>query len=383
MKRTALLTAILIYASTVMAQLPDGLYAVFNTTKGGFTCRLDYVEAPLTCANFIGLAEGSQNWVDPDSDNVRNSPYFDGLIFHRVIDTFMIQGGCPLGTGTSGPGYAIPDEFDPGLTHSGPGILSMANSGPDSGGSQFFITLVATSWLDNNHSVFGEVVEGMDVVEAIGAVATDTADRPLTDVVITGITILRIGPDAANFDPSAQPLPKVEGCPLVVTAEPEVTISEIAPLTNIRLFESTNLTDWALSTELYLPEAVSDWSEPVSNDGTFSFFKAQQIVYKDSVTAFSDIAGKTLTFTQGTSVLSFNPSGGDELGTCSILDYPVDTLTYWADWTDYAYPGIVVFQPDSYSAFKFILSTNGICRGYQWNGVQWNDVGPFTFTMSP
>jgi cyclophilin family peptidyl-prolyl cis-trans isomerase len=382
MKRNALLSAILIYVSTAMAQLPDGLYAVFDTTMGSFTCRLDYAEAPLTCANFAGLAEGSQNWMKPDSSHVRNAPFYDGLIFHRVIDTFMIQSGCPLGTGTSGPGYAIPDEFDEALTHSGPGILSMANYGPDSGGSQFFITLEETSWLDNNHSVFGEVVEGMEVVEAIGAVATDISDRPLIDVSINSVTILRIGTQAQNFDPSAQSLPKVGVYPLAVTAAKELTATAIPALAQIKLFESTNLTDWIPTTELFVTEEGGiDWSDPIPDNATSVFFKAQQVLYQDSVTTFSDVAGKTLTFTQGTSVLVFKPTGDGSEGTCDIVGNP-DTLDYWEDWTDLAYPGVVVFQPSYYAALKFILSVNGTCRGYQWNGAQWNNVGLFTFTMS-
>ncbi|MEX0323998.1 MAG: peptidylprolyl isomerase [Puniceicoccaceae bacterium] len=381
MKRTALLTAILFYASTAMAQLPDGLYAVFDTTMGEMTCRLDYDKAPLTCANFIGLAEGSQNWVDPESSNVRNAPFFDDLKFHRVIDAFMIQTGCPLGTGSSGPGYNIPDEFDDALTHSGPGILSMANYGPDTGGSQFFITLDATTWLDDYHSIFGEVVEGMEVVEAIGAVPTDALDRPLVDVTIRGVTILRIGTEAENFDPSNQPLPEVEAYPLALTTASEVSGSAVDPLTNISLFESTNLTDWELSIDMYFTQETDGWAEPVSTEGSSIFFKAHQISYKDSVTDFLDIAGKTLTFTQGANILVFNPEGNGDSGTCEIVGN-ADTLDFWAEWTDSAYPGVVVFQPSLYSALRFILSTSGTCRGYQWDGFQWNDVGLFSFTLS-
>jgi cyclophilin family peptidyl-prolyl cis-trans isomerase len=379
MKKTLLLTAILIYGNTAMAQLSDGLYAVINTTMGGITCRLDYVKAPITCANFVGLAEGSQNWVDPESGNIRNAPFYDELIFHRVIEAFMIQGGCPLGTGSSGPGYAIPDEFDDTLTHYGPGILSMANSGPDSGGSQFFITLVETPWLDNKHSVFGEVVEGMDVLQAIGAVATDISDRPLIEVSITGITILRNGTAAENFSPSAQPLPEVIPQPLSVEAVMEVTMVAIPGLTTVKLFNSDNLTDWTVAAEQYFPEAATGWSNPIPQD---AFYKAARVVYKDSVTTFSDIAGKTLTFTQGTSVLAFNPAAGGASGTCDIVGNP-DNLTFWADWTDGAYPGVVVFQPEIYTPFRFVLSINGTCRGYQWSGGGWNDVGLFTLTVSP
>lgn len=148
--------------------------AKFQTSKGDFKVELFADKAPITAKNFITLV---------------NKKFYDGLIFHRVIDGFMIQGGDPKGNGTGGPGYTIPDEFHPDLKHSGPGILSMANAGPNTGGSQFFITLAATPWLDNHHAVFGKVIEGMDVVQAIGKVKTGVQDKPVEDVIIKQITI--------------------------------------------------------------------------------------------------------------------------------------------------------------------------------------------------
>ena len=148
--------------------------AVFETNMGTFEVELFEDKAPITTENFIGLVEKG---------------FYDGVIFHRVIDGFMIQGGDPEGTGRGGPGYTIPDEFHKDLKHSSKGILSMANAGPNTGGSQFFITLDATPWLDGHHSVFGKVVKGMDVVEKIGKVDTDFQDRPLRKVVIEKITL--------------------------------------------------------------------------------------------------------------------------------------------------------------------------------------------------
>ncbi len=168
-----------------------GVYAQFVTTEGHFTIHLFEAEVPHTVANFIGLADGTKEWTDPRTGGKVKRPYYDGIVFHRVIDGFMIQGGDPLGKGIGGPGYNFPDEFHPTLRHDRAGILSMANRGPNTNGGQFFITLGPTPHLDNRHSIFGEVVEGMDVVRKIGSAQTDARDRPLTDVVIQKVTIER------------------------------------------------------------------------------------------------------------------------------------------------------------------------------------------------
>ncbi len=164
-------------------KLSDGIYAKINTSKGTILLKLHYDKVPLTVMNFIGLAEGTI-----ESNKPKGTKFYDGLVFHRVIPDFMIQGGCPLSRGTGGPGYKFSDEFDPTLRHSGPGILSMANSGQDTNGSQFFITHKATPWLDNKHSVFGEVINGQDIVNKI-----QNKDK------INSITIVRVGDDANKF----------------------------------------------------------------------------------------------------------------------------------------------------------------------------------------
>jgi peptidyl-prolyl cis-trans isomerase A (cyclophilin A) len=168
-----------------------GTYARFVTTEGNFTIRLFDEEAPRTVENFVGLAEGTKQWSDPRTNQKVQRPYYDGTIFHRVIDGFMIQGGDPLGQGIGGPGYNFADEFDPKLRHNKAGILSMANRGPNTNGGQFFITLAPTPHLDDRHSVFGEVVEGSDVVSKIGRTPTGDRDRPLKDIVIQKVTIER------------------------------------------------------------------------------------------------------------------------------------------------------------------------------------------------
>jgi peptidyl-prolyl cis-trans isomerase A (cyclophilin A) len=171
--------------------LATGVFARFDTTEGPFTARLYDQEAPRTVENFVGLAEGTKEWTDPRSNKRVKEPYYNGIVFHRVIEGFMIQGGDPLGQGIGGPGYNFADEFHPQARHNKAGILSMANRGPNTNGGQFFITLAPTPHLDDRHSVFGEVIEGMDVIRKIGGAKTDQRDRPVKDIVINSITIQR------------------------------------------------------------------------------------------------------------------------------------------------------------------------------------------------
>jgi peptidyl-prolyl cis-trans isomerase A (cyclophilin A) len=172
--------------------LGPGTYARVKTNEGEFVIHLFEKEAPKTVANFVGLAEGTIEWTHPGTGKKQKAPFYDGIIFHRIIDGFVIQGGDPLGKGYGGPGYKFEDEFHPSLRHSRAGMLSMANAGPNTNGSQFFITLGPTPHLDNRHSVFGEVIEGMDVVMKIGRTKVGPGDRPVKDVVMEKVTIERV-----------------------------------------------------------------------------------------------------------------------------------------------------------------------------------------------
>ena len=171
--------------------MTDTLTATLTTTQGTVTVRLLPDHAPKTVRNFVELAEGGREWTDPRTGAMTKEKLYDGTIFHRVISGFMIQGGDPLGTGTGGPGYQFGDEIHPDLRFDRPYLLAMANAGPGTNGSQFFITVGPTPWLNGQHTIFGEVIEGADVVDRISRVKTRPGDRPVTDVVLQSITIQR------------------------------------------------------------------------------------------------------------------------------------------------------------------------------------------------
>ena len=188
----ALFCAALGCAGEAQTQEKKGpVYAVLKTSMGDIVVQLFEDKAPKTVANFIELATGTKEWTDPKTREKVKRPLYNGSIFHRVIPGFMIQGGDPLGNGTGGPGYRFEDEFHADLKHSKAGVLSMANAGPNSNGSQFFITQKATPWLDGRHSVFGEVVKGQNVVDAIANTPRDPRDRPVKEVVLQEVVITR------------------------------------------------------------------------------------------------------------------------------------------------------------------------------------------------
>lgn len=202
MNLIALLSAMFVFFSCnsqkkAYKDLGDGLFADIETTKGHIVVKLNYKEVPTTVANFVTLAEGKNNFVKVE---YKGKPFYNGTIFHRVIDGFMIQGGDPTGTGMGDPGYRFEDEFVPSLRHNKKGILSMANSGPNTNGSQFFITQVPTPHLDGRHTVFGETVKGEEVIDAIAKAPRNGQDRPNEDIKIKNITIVANGKDAQKFD---------------------------------------------------------------------------------------------------------------------------------------------------------------------------------------
>jgi peptidyl-prolyl cis-trans isomerase A (cyclophilin A) len=322
----------------------SGIFADFTTTMGSFTCQLDYTNVPRTTANFIGLATGQRAWLDLPTGRARTNPFYDGLTFHRVIAGFMNQAGSPNGSGSDGPGYAFMDEFNPNLVFDSFGVLAMANSGPNSDGAQFFITVAPFSAGNNVYSIFGRLTSGSNVVYAINQVATDANNKPLTNVVIQQVSIRRVGTAAQAFDISAQGLPVVANLPLRIATTASQAILSFTNLqyADNRLYSATNLAGpWssdALGIEITAP--VSN-SVQRAKDAPQCFYSMAQIQYASSTFAPKTMNGRTLalTFTGGASgsvTIAFDSSGGGNFsyslggaGTVTSYSWEQDPYRGW------------------------------------------------------
>jgi len=382
--RFTLAALLLSFGADGLAQYSNGIYAEFNTSMGSYTCRLEYTLAPLACANFIGLATGQRAWLDVPGGVVKTNSFYNGTTFHRVIAGFMNQGGSPTGQGTDGPGYAFVDEFTPSLRHDNFGTLSSANSGPDSNGAQYFVTVEPTPWLDNVHTVFGKLYGGSNVVRAINQVVTGANNKPLTDVVVNSIAIRRIGASALAFDINAQGLPLVTNLYVElakVGANVNLTFSNRLYADN-RLYASSDLTSWT-GAELGIEIAA-----PVSNSITRSanaasqFFRMVQVQYPADTLAPEALLSRTLALNfndgWGTITITFNATTGgsytDSLG-------PPGTVTSYV-WRQQPYRGYL--SPVNFSGVQsmdlqmnFTSSSAGTIKG-QWYGLPMS--GSFTLT---
>jgi peptidyl-prolyl cis-trans isomerase A (cyclophilin A) len=307
---------LLCMSQAVLAQ--NGIYAVFNTSMGSFTCGLDYTNAPITVANFIGLATGQRGWIDDTTGNRRTNAFYDGLTFHRVIAGFMIQGGSRNGLGTDGPGYQFVDEFT-NLTFNAVGKLAMANSGPDSNGSQIFVTVAPTTWLNGIHTIFGNVVTNYSVVSNISKVVTDANNKPLTNVVVNSVKILRQGTAATNFNINAYDLPVVTNLSLKISnAPPYVRIGFTNRLhSENRLFYSGNLSHWTnASLGVETVSAQSQWLTQTNwpASGWREFYKLAQAQYASTRPAPQSLNGLRIAFEfangLGTNTTTFDNAGG-------------------------------------------------------------------------
>ncbi len=321
MKWFTLTSAAFLLCSAAKAQI----YADFSTSMGNFTCELNHTIAPKTVANFVSLAEGTRKWVSPAGIIQENKPFYNGLIFHRVVSKFMNQAGCPLGTGGAGPGYHIPDETVGGPVHA-PYVISMANASGYTGGSQFFVTVPRNppenfEHLDGMHTVFGVVTSGRDVVDQINAVPV-TSWKPNTPVVLQSVTIRRVGTAAAAFNVHGQNLPELQltpydldlDLPTLVQAVPRVPRDERVTTAT---YVSEDLQTWDLATHDYAGLGGSgNVPFPIAVPYGFGQYPKKQF-YRFVDTVNSDafmpasLSGKTLTATWGSNslVLMFNAAG--------------------------------------------------------------------------
>jgi peptidyl-prolyl cis-trans isomerase A (cyclophilin A) len=368
---------LLICGTMLAAPTEDGLYATLQTTMGDVCFELYCTNVPRTVANFVSLAEGSRPWIDPRNSFISNKPYYDGIIFHRVINGFMIQAGSPKGDGTDGPGYTFEDEFNPALRHDRPGVVSMANSGPDSNGGQFFITVAAYPDGNDKYSVFGRVVEGMSIVSNIAAVATDTNDHPLVDITITNVFITRNGTNAQHFAVTNQSLPEVMSLPISITSGNGIKLStETATSSYQYVYASTNLTGWEEAASQYWPEPAGNWVLTASGEPR-EFFHAARVVYPADKNRTANPVGHQLIMTIDGDTLSIT-AGETNSGVLAVSTSPVCNITYW-QWDAEPYRVRLWLESDDYAPFFFELHyttpTNGNCIGGQFYDGSWHYIG--------
>ena len=380
----------------------DGLYATFTTNHGEFVAKLEFEKAPVTVANFVSLAEGTRAWLHAPSGSLKRAPYYDGLTFHRVISGFMIQGGSPNGLGTDGPGYRFCDEFHPDLEHTGSGILSMANSGTNTNGSQFFVTLGPTPHLDLKHSVFGSVVEGMQVVQAIGQVTTGANDKPVQPVVMQSVRITRQGAAAQAFNPLAYGLPMLDDAKpafLRETAGDFIAPGRSSPFSQYLFYGSRNLSAWTFHGSV---DATTSPPEPkvgvtsLTQGETKYFFQVARAKYADQPLSW---VGKTLRLNLQSSepaqaltyVFQLGPSGNINFAAprgTATLDDDEGVIGAYVFGHNLASHELIVVSDNVDLILRFHLHfrtpTSGHFTGQDYNA---NNVGPWplfgTFTLSP
>lgn len=378
-----LVATFLIFGSTAPAQYTNGIYAEFNTSLGSYTCALFYAQSPKAVASFIGLATGQRAWLSAATGMVKTNPFYAGIVHHRVISNFVIQAGSPNGVGTDGPGYAFVDEITNTLRFDSFGVLAMANSGPDSNGSQYFITVSPQPTLNDGYTIFGRLYGGSNVVFAISSVATDGSNKPLTNVVINSLNIVRVGAAAGGFDITAQGLPLVTNLDLKIAkagTNASLVFSNKLYVDN-RLYASGNLSSWtanSLGIETIAPVGNTNLQSAAA---PAQFFRGVQIQYAFNTFAPKNLFGKTLAmrYTSGiiaTNVVVFDFSGG---GTYNVTGFTPGTVTSYA-WNQLPYNGYIplIFYsgavlPPSALKLNFKSATSGNLTGTAYFNY------PFTF----
>jgi cyclophilin family peptidyl-prolyl cis-trans isomerase len=355
----------------------NGIYAEFNTSMGSYTCRLDYAIAPKAVANFIGLATGERAWLDLPSGLAKTQPFYNGLTFHRVIADFMNQAGSPNAEGTDGPGYQFVDEFHPAARHDAFGVLSMANGGPDSNGSQFFITAAPTPFLDDVHTVFGRLYGGSNVVYAINHVAT-AGEKPVTNVVIQSVVIRRVGPQAEAFNINAQGLPVVTNLNLSIAKGTNVSLTFSNQLNaENRFYVSTNLQNWLGQSRGFEVTSPVASSLGVNIAAPMQFFRHAQVRYADALFVPRTFSGKTLTLNSSSESI--------------VLSFATGLYTNGPAWGGFAFnwiqdpyrgrfkPLILQFDPWRELHLDFDSPTSGTFKGALLSGPATSG----TFTLLP
>ena len=383
----AFLVAVALTSTSPALAQTDGIFADFTTSLGSFTCQLDYTNAPRSAANFIALATGQRAWLDLVSGHARTRPFYDGLTFHRVIANFMNQAGSPNGQGTDGPGYVLQSECRSNLVFSSFGVLAMANSGPNSDGSQFFITTAPFPTGNNLYSIFGRLTAGSNVVYAINHVATSSADKPLTNVVIQQVAIRRLGPAAMAFDIHGQGLPLVTNVPIAlarVGSSNSLTFTHRL-FAHDTLYSNTNLTvspwvdeDLGIETTSAFTNCLS-----ISTSARQQFFSLAQVQYPSSTFAPRNLRSKTfnltfLTGVSGTLRLTFDAAGNgvsDSLGTITSYSWsqgvyrgwlwPIYFSGYWPMTLQFNFASVTsgTFSGTIYATTSFSVTGN-----FTWNG---------------
>jgi len=353
---------------------------------GSFSCWLDFTNAPKTVANFVGLATGQRAWLDLPSGRAKTNAFYNGLTFHRVIAGFMIQGGSPNGNGTDGPGYAFLDEFSPALVFTNYGVMAMANSGTNSNGAQFFITVEPFTSGNNTYAIFGKLVSGSNVVYAINHVATGANDKPLTNVVMQQVTIRRVGAAAQAFNVNAYSLPVVTNLPLKISnsgTQVSLTFSNRLYADN-RLYSGTNLTN--RSANLLGIEISSPFTNIVywAKDAPTRFFSMAEVQYASSTFAPKTLYNRTLTlvFTSGASGNITNVFDSAGTGTYNYSGSGPGTITSYS-WTQDVYRGNL--YPIQYSGLytmtfqlNFTGNNGGIFNGTVYSSTPFGVAGTFT-----
>lgn len=377
----------------------NGIFAEFNTSMGSYTCVVYYASAPKAAASFVGLATGKKAWLDLSSGLVKTNPFYNGLTFHRVVPNFVIQTGSPNGAGTDGPGYAFVDETTNGLLFDKFGVLAMANSGPDSNGSQFFV-LATNSYpsLNGGYTVFGQLYGGSNVVYAINHVATDANGKPLTNVTINSLKIVTNGTAAANFytNLNAQGLAVVTNSTLKI-AKSGTNCSLVFSnrlYADSRLYNSSNLFSWTAN-----PLGI-ETASPVNNTNlqaltaAVQFYRAAQIQYPSSTFAPKNLFGRTLTLFYTSGIIGTNIHAFDSVGTgtYNFIGYTPGTIAGY-NWVQSPFNGlipIIVYSGNVVPPCALKLNWKSVTNGVFTGTAYWNYPYTFgatsiagTFTNSP